>query len=311
MVHPNEKGHQAYASAIYAYMLNKNHQPSSMPATPDPVTPGEKLATANQAQALAVQIAQLKSEAEQRGMEIDFETDRLGMDYRTFTAAQPLHCTEECAQDPQCEAYSYALPGTLGPEGRCWLKHEQPSPNRRPGFVSGAKVMVGKTMKLLEVNTDRPGMDYRSFEAANPKACQLACANETECKAFTFAPPGVVQAAGYCWLKSGRPDPIVNNRLVSGVKERTSDDFNYKDPGIELSTDRPGMDYRALETPQLQVCQLACLNDEQCKSFTFAPAGVVGATGYCWLKSGRPAPVVNNRLISGTKPLSADERRAK
>jgi hypothetical protein len=72
----------------------------------------------------------------------------------------------------------------------------------------------------MEGNTDRPGLDYRSFDlpAADPKLCQDACAGEANCKAFTYVRPGVQGPSARCWLKSSVPNPVSNNCCVSGVK---------------------------------------------------------------------------------------------
>jgi len=72
----------------------------------------------------------------------------------------------------------------------------------------------------MEANTDRPGLDYRSFDlpAADPKLCQDACAGEANCRAFTYVRPGVQGPGARCWLKSSVPNPVSNNCCVSGVK---------------------------------------------------------------------------------------------
>ena len=46
---------------------------------------------------------------------------------------------------------------------------------------------------LWEPNTDRPGTDYRRFElgAPRPEVCRDACWGEPQCRAFTYARPGV------------------------------------------------------------------------------------------------------------------------
>jgi len=72
----------------------------------------------------------------------------------------------------------------------------------------------------MEVNTDRPGLDYRSFDlpAADPNLCRNACAGEANCKAFTYVRLGVQGPNARCWLKSSVPNPVSSNCCVSGVK---------------------------------------------------------------------------------------------
>lgn len=73
----------------------------------------------------------------------------------------------------------------------------------------------------LEINVDRPGSDYRSFElpGAQPELCQQACIAEEQCQAFTYVKPGVQGTAAYCWLKSAVPSSVASDCCVSGVRK--------------------------------------------------------------------------------------------
>ncbi len=74
-----------------------------------------------------------------------------------------------------------------------------------------------------EINTDRPGMDYRNFwidgEAfTGTQKCENACKSDSKCKSFTYVKPGVQGSQGRCYLKEGIPSPITNKDCcVSGV----------------------------------------------------------------------------------------------
>lgn len=72
----------------------------------------------------------------------------------------------------------------------------------------------------VEVDTDRPGTDYRNFalSEARPDLCEQACANEANCAAYTYVKPGPHGQPARCWLKSGAPGPIHNQDCVSGVR---------------------------------------------------------------------------------------------
>lgn len=76
----------------------------------------------------------------------------------------------------------------------------------------------------LENETDRPGMDYQSFDivSPDPKVCQAACATDPRCRAFTYVKPGVQGRSARCWLKSGVPAAVRNNCCVSGVNTGAS-----------------------------------------------------------------------------------------
>lgn len=75
----------------------------------------------------------------------------------------------------------------------------------------------------MEDGTDRPGQDYRSFEMdsakADPRLCQAACEQETQCLAWTYAKPNQTIPNASCWLKSGVPAPTPNAGAISGVKK--------------------------------------------------------------------------------------------
>jgi hypothetical protein len=78
--------------------------------------------------------------------------------------------------------------------------------------MSGAALAV-------EVDTDRPGLDYRSFDIdqTNPGPCESACTAEARCRAWTYVKPGVQGPRARCWLKSAVPQATVNACCISGV----------------------------------------------------------------------------------------------
>jgi 1-phosphatidylinositol phosphodiesterase len=82
-----------------------------------------------------------------------------------------------------------------------------------PGYVaSGAST--------LEINTDRPGGDYRNFDLASPhpEECRDTCGMEPQCLAYTYVNPGVQSPNARCWLKNTVPPPNANTCCISGVK---------------------------------------------------------------------------------------------
>ncbi|MCJ7445271.1 MAG: PAN domain-containing protein, partial [Methanotrichaceae archaeon] len=66
-----------------------------------------------------------------------------------------------------------------------------------------------------------PGSDYRDFDlgAADPSLCAQACAEDTQCKAFTYVKPGLQGSNAHCWLKNVVPDQVQSECCVSGIKE--------------------------------------------------------------------------------------------
>jgi hypothetical protein len=72
---------------------------------------------------------------------LEYDVDRPGSDYRNFDLPQAgaEACRDACADDPQCQAFTYVKPGIQGPNGRCWLKQSVPQPGPSSCCVSGVK----------------------------------------------------------------------------------------------------------------------------------------------------------------------------
>jgi hypothetical protein len=84
----------------------------------------------------------------------------------------------------------------------------------------GAPAYVPSATAALEINVDRPGSDYRSFDlgSTRPEECRDTCLVEPQCVAFTYVQPRVQGPSARCWLKSAVPAPSPNACCVSGVK---------------------------------------------------------------------------------------------
>ena len=85
---------------------------------------------------------------------------------------------------------------------------------------AGTPAYVSSGTAALEVNVDRPGSDYRSFDVASarPEECRDTCLVEPQCVAFTYVTPGVQGPSARCWLKNAVPQALANTCCVSGVK---------------------------------------------------------------------------------------------
>jgi len=171
------------------------------------------------------------------GMEKD--TDRPGMDYKNFDlpSPDPNHCQNACINDPQCKAFTYVKPGIQGINARCWLKTGVPALKQSTCCISGIKkadagapsvapVPMQPGLSVItpaagfESDTNRPGMDYRSFDLSDPRPelCRQACEQEHQCKSFTYVKPGAQGPSARCWLKSGVPASVNSSCCISGVK---------------------------------------------------------------------------------------------
>jgi hypothetical protein len=71
----------------------------------------------------------------------------------------------------------------------------------------------------MELNTDRPGLDYRSFEVrADPRICRAQCEAEQPCLAWTYVAPGIQGTYARCWLKTAVPQVRPSGCCISGLK---------------------------------------------------------------------------------------------
>ena len=83
-----------------------------------------------------------------------------------------------------------------------------------PPLPSGADLDAG-----MELNTDRPGLDYRSFDiGADPRICRAQCEAEQPCLAWTYVAPGVQGTYARCWLKTAVPQVRASGCCISGIK---------------------------------------------------------------------------------------------
>ncbi len=246
------------------------------------------------------------------GISLEYGTDRAGSDYRDFDLAPgagPKVCMRACKEDDQCRAFTYVKAGVQGDNPRCWLKNTVPQASASDCCVSGVKPAGGNGGPdgiSLEYGTDRAGSDYRDFDlapGAGPKICMRACADEAQCRAFTYVKAGVQGANPRCWLKNTVPQASASDCCVSGVKPA---DTEGEPDGISLeySVNRHGSDYRDFAVSNgdgLKTCQQACEDEEQCRAFTYVKAGAQGASAHCWLKNTVPQAYADERCISGVK----------
>lgn len=71
---------------------------------------------------------------------VENSIDRPGGDLRNFAlkAGEGEEvCKAACTADNKCRAFTYARPGYVGREARCFLKKDIKPPRRKAGFISG------------------------------------------------------------------------------------------------------------------------------------------------------------------------------
>lgn len=136
--------------------------------------------------------------------------DRLGADYSIFTVDKHGDCTQKCSEDARCRAF--ATREETGGTFTCFLKEWVPNVTPMPGVRSERKFG-------LELETDRPGNDYRVFDISQyaPELCQAECARDSRCRSWTFS---VVSgpSASKCYLKDKFGTPTYSPNHISGER---------------------------------------------------------------------------------------------
>jgi hypothetical protein len=143
----------------------------------------------------------------QRGAESN--VNRGGSDIATHNAVSARHCATLCARDHRCEAYTFTGAGS----NNCWLKDEVPSGSHAPGMTSGVR-------RGLDMNSDRSGHTYSTFTTGylSPTWCQAACAQDSQCRAWSYTPPPTNAPAATCELKNAVGPRITVTRKISGLR---------------------------------------------------------------------------------------------
>ena len=168
-----------------------------------------------------------------------------------------------------------------------------------PGPVTTTGTDTNRINPLFEIDTNRGGSDYASFDLprAEPQQCLDRCKGDNRCLAWTYVKPGVQGANARCYLKSPAPPATANNCCISGTFTRILDGGAQ----MEVDTNRQGSDFANIEmqvaVPQL--CYERCKGDSRCAAWTFVKPGVQGPKARCYLKNPAPAPTPNTCCVSG------------
>lgn len=119
----------------------------------------------------------------------------------------------------QIKSWGFMLLMTAGLLGGCTTDQINMA-TQAVGMVTAAQggTTTMPTTGAMEYNTDRYGSDFRSFEIqANPAACQAACVQNSQCRAWTYVKPGVQANNAMCHLKNPIPATSPCDFCVSGV----------------------------------------------------------------------------------------------
>jgi hypothetical protein len=160
---------------------------------------------------------------EQENRLIDGERFQTGNGFRVRAASDPQSGigttkvnTHEASSRYSLAYFSISM-NTPTASGGGILQYAYVYENRSGG---GENSSGGGGNLTAEDNTDRAGADYKDFDLPQPRyeLCRNACANDPNCRAYTFVRPGVQGSSARCWLKSSAPPGSSSNCCVSGVK---------------------------------------------------------------------------------------------
>jgi hypothetical protein len=189
----------------------------------------------------------------------------------------------------------------------------QGSPNVRPNAALDQHptgVLIGTLPWLSSLDaTDFPCCGTIKFCISG-----IGCTNEME---FNLAGEGC-RTASPKNCRSGQQYPtqqepsVESSDIITGleavISEIPVDSLPSSSTGIELeyNVDRPGMNLMQgydLPSPDPQLCANDCLNNPDCKAFTYVKPGFryTDSPCECWLKNGVPDPVTQEYCISGVK----------
>lgn len=168
--------------------------------------------------------------------------------------------------------------------------------------IMAASTAVAQSFSV-EYDVDRGGSDYKNFGVnGGHEVCRDACAGDANCKAYTYTKPYEGYAA-HCWLKSSVSTPVpYRSCCISGVKGAA---FN-SDTGMGAREDNMSLQGTTLsyyQRPAFETCQSDCINNGNCKGFTWIMAGTYSPNdpAMCYLMSAVTGRSPSGRHYSGVK----------
>lgn len=136
---------------------------------------------------------------------------------------------------------------------------------------------------------DFNGSDYANFNVNTKSECVKKCANDNNCKAYTFN-----ISTNLCWLKSNIPPHLVQaDGAFTGVKYKLPTNlFSFK-----YFVDFNGSDFGSYSgVSDYIVCMQICDKDSDCRAFTYNVNNQ-----RCYLKSSMGNQSSDKEAISGFK----------
>ena|SRR5437762_10193688 len=95
-----------------------------------------------------------------------------------------------CGGEARCQAYTWVKPGIQEPRGHCWLKHTLPNIVKDRCCNSAPRRLISKRDLQAEDKINRPGSDFKNFNADSWRTCEEACAEDGICASWTYVHRG-------------------------------------------------------------------------------------------------------------------------
>ncbi len=175
-----------------------------------------------------------------------------------------------------------------------------PLPWKTPSGPSNGDIDTVRALYAFEIrfNSDIVGGDYANFPLvpeATQRDCQLACAADIRCKAYTYAGTGVLPGnnrSPHCYLKGdGHAIPPFSDRVGLNIHSGKRKGDQPGSFGAARHVDLFGgqISGGVLTMPNNVLngknCKELCLSDPRCHAYTFAPGW---NSGTCYMKSHNP-----------------------
>ncbi len=164
-------------------------------------------------------------------------------------------------------------------------------------LLAFAAAAAGAQPLTQQWGADLRGADYNQFPANGADACRAICARDGRCAAYTYRLDN-----RQCYLKSAVPPWSADRNAVSGFKSGsqgwTGGGWGWSGRLTEQwGLDRRGGDYTSFVARDLRECQRQCVEQPQCRAYTFRRN-----SRECFLKSAVMPERRDDNVVTGVKP---------
>nr|XP_046233064.1 coagulation factor XI-like [Scatophagus argus] len=203
-----------------------------------------------------------------------------GGDYRTLFTADYEECQKACTSDPACQFFTFLDENftTADIRYKCYLKFSWPVPRIPiikpvPVIVSGFSQQIQMPQNhypacevKLFPNSDFPIGNIDVLPATSPEHCQTFCSAHPLCTYFTY-----ISHSFNCYLKNNAATLVLKavKGYTSGLPARFCQPHNDWIKKTYVGLDFPSSDIRYFPTNDVEGCQRACTEDNNCQFYSY------------------------------------------